>query len=89
MLDIVASYYFIQFQGELMTQIQENGKKNSHIGPDLCPPLPNSGRESFILKNQTLSVTTYHGQPSFCTILHLLTKGWTDRQMERLTDGRE
>ena len=80
MLDIVASYYFIQFQGELMTQTQENGKKNL---------LPNSGRESFILKNQTLSVTTYHGQPSFCTILHLLTKGWTDRQMERLTDGRE
>ena len=86
MLDIVASYYFIQFQGELMTQTQENGKKTPHIGPDLCPLLPNSCRENFILKNLTLSVTTYHGQPSFCTILHLLTEGWTDRQTDRWKD---
>ena len=63
--------------------------KKPHIGPDLCPLLRNSGRENFILKDLTLSVTTYHGQPSFCTILHLLTEGWADRQMERLTDGRK
>ena len=32
MLDIVASYYFIQFQGELMTQTQENDKKTLILG---------------------------------------------------------
>ena len=41
MLDIVASYHRIQFQGKLMAKTQENGKK-SHIGPDLGPLSSNS-----------------------------------------------
>ena len=39
MLDIVASYHCMQFQGKLMNQIWENGKKPS-FGPDFGPLLP-------------------------------------------------
>ena len=35
MLDIVACYHHIQFQGNCMIHIHENGKKNPHFGPDL------------------------------------------------------
>ena len=34
MLDIVASYHFMQFHGKLMIQTQENGEK-PHFGPNL------------------------------------------------------
>ena len=44
MLDIVASYHCVQFQGKLMTQTQENSEK-PHFGPDLGPLGPNSGRQ--------------------------------------------
>ena len=36
MLDIVASYHRIQFQGNLMIQTQQNGKK-PNFGTDLSP----------------------------------------------------
>ena len=47
MLDIVASYHCIQFQGKLMAKTQENGKK-SHIGPDLGPLSSNSHCNFFL-----------------------------------------
>ena len=34
MLDIAASYHYIQFQGQLTNQTQENGKK-TNFGPNL------------------------------------------------------
>ena len=67
MLNIVASYHCIQFQGKLMIQTQENGEK-PHFGPDLGLLGPKSGREFFFLKNLASSVTRYHGQLSSCTI---------------------
>ena len=45
MLDIAASYHYIQFQGQLTNQTQENGKK-TNFGPNLgsfdqnLPPPP-------------------------------------------------
>ena len=36
MLDTVAHYHFMQFQGKLVYWICENGKKN-HFGPDFDP----------------------------------------------------
>ena len=36
MLEIVASYHFMQFPGKLMIQTQENGKE-PQFGPDLGP----------------------------------------------------
>ena len=45
MLDIAASYHYIQFQGQLTNQTQENGKK-TNFGPHLgsfdqnLPPPP-------------------------------------------------
>ena len=44
MLDIVASYHCMQFQGNLMIQTQENDKKTL-FGPDLVPLGSKSGRE--------------------------------------------
>ena len=40
MLDIAASYHYIQFQGQLTNQTQENGKK-TNFGPDLGSFDPN------------------------------------------------
>ena len=46
MLNIVRTYHGIQFQGKLMIQTQENGKK-PHFGPNLGPLGPNLGRQVF------------------------------------------
>ena len=46
MLDIVTSCHCIQFQGKLIIQTQENGKK-PHFGPDLVLLGPNSGGQIF------------------------------------------
>ena len=35
MLEIVASYHRIQFQGKCMIEIPENRKKKTHFEPDL------------------------------------------------------
>ena len=49
MLDIVASYHHMQFQGKRI-QTQENSKK-LHFGPDLGLLGPNSGRQFSFFKN--------------------------------------
>ena len=46
MLDIIASYHCIQYQGKLI-QTQEYGEK-SHFGPDLGLLGSNSGRWNFL-----------------------------------------
>ena len=61
MLDIIATYHYVQFQGKLMIQIQENSEK-PHFGPDLGLMDPNLGR-NFFFKNLTVSVTRYYGHP--------------------------
>ena len=59
MLDIVASYYYMQFQGKIMKQIRENDKK--HIfGPKF-------GHQSFFSKiwlrhSLDIMVSHYHVQ---------------------------
>ena len=100
MLDIVANYDRIQFQGRIMVQTQANGEK-PHFGFDLGPLNPNLGRQFFV-KTLALSVTGYHGQVSTCiiskktndTILRKFsddgqTHRGTDRRKGRLTDERE
>ena len=44
MLNIVASYHCMQFQGKRIIQTQENGKK-PYLGPDLGPLRKHSGRQ--------------------------------------------
>ena len=62
-LDIVANYHHIQFQGRRMIQTQENGEK-PRFGPDLGMFGPNSGRQFFFLKiwlRQSLDImVSYH-----------------------------
>ena len=84
MLDTVANYHCIQFQGKLMIQTQENDEK------------PHFGSPNSFLKNLASPVTRYHGQLSSCTIsektnnpiLRKFCDGRTDRLTDRLTDRR-
>ena len=80
----------MQFQGNLMNQTEENGKKPS-FRSNFGPFGPNSGRQIFF-KNLALSVTRYHGQLSSCTISEktndpILRK--LEKMRNRGTDGRE
>ena len=98
MLDIVASYHCMQFQGKLKNQTWETGKKTLLLGLILAQIWATN---FFFFKNLTLSVTRNHGQLSSCTIsektndpiLRKLSDGRTDRQTDketdRWTDGRE
>ena len=86
----------MQFQGKLINQTLENGKKPS-FGPDFGPFDPNSGRQIFFFKNRTWSVTRFYGQLSSCAIsektndpiLRKFSDGQTDQQTEGGTDGQE
>ena len=48
MLNIVASYCHIQFQGKITTQTQENDKK-THFGPDLGSLSLNLRQQIFLM----------------------------------------
>ena len=96
MLDIVASYHCIQFQGKPIIQTQENGKK-PHFGPDLGPSNPNSSRQISFSKLwlfQSLDVMVSYQQVQYQKKTNLKktllrTDGHTDGQTDRQTDGRE
>ena len=62
MLDIVASYHCIQYQGKLITQTQKNGEK-PHFEPDISPLGLNSCPKDIFSKYRF----KHHGQLS-CTI---------------------
>ena len=49
MLDIVASYRRMQFQGKFMIQTQENSEK-PYFGPGFRPVGLNLGRQTFFSK---------------------------------------
>ena len=66
MLDIVASYHCMQFQGKRMTQTQDNVKK-PHFRSELGLLGLSSGCHFFFL-NLASSVTRDHGQLSSRTI---------------------
>ena len=66
MLDIIASYHCVQFQGKLKSQTLENGKKLV-LGLILAN-LAQIRAAKFFFKNVASSVTRYHGQLSSCTI---------------------
>ena len=51
MLEIVASYHSIQFQGELINQTRENSKKPS-FGPNFGPDM---GHQNFFQKSSSVS----------------------------------
>ena len=55
MLEIFAGYHCMQFQGKLMNETRQNGKKPS-FGPDFGPFGPNSGRQIFF----QISVSVSH-----------------------------
>ena len=82
MLDTIASYHCMQFQRNLMNQIEKMVRKTS-FGHDFGPLWPKFGLP-FFFKNMAPSVTRYHGHLSSCTISEK-----TDRQTDGRTDGGE
>ena len=92
MLEIVASYHCMQFQGKPMIQTQENGEK-LHFGPDLGQLFSNLGRQFFFFKNVASSVKRYYGQLLLRTISEKtndpILRKFCDRRTDRQTDGRE
>ena len=93
MLDIIANYHYMQFQGKLMNQTWENSKKNLVLGLILAY-LAKIWATNFFFsqKNLAPSVPRYYGQLSSCTIsektdnpiLRKLSDGGTNGP----TDGR-
>ena len=86
MLDIVASFRCIQFQGKLMIQTQENGEK-LHFSTTLGPLGQNSCHQFFFSKNLASSGTRYLGQLSSCFISgktnDLILRKFSDRHTDR------
>ena len=87
MLDILASYPCMQFQGK--SKLNKMVKK-PHFGSDLGPLVPNSGSQFFFFKDFALSVTRYHHvqYQKLLTIRsceNLVTNGQTDKE----TFGRQ
>ena len=89
MLDIVASYHCMQFQGKLMNQIWENSKK-PYFEPDFGPFVPNL-RHHFFLKKIWLRHSLYI-MVSYHHIQYqkqLTIQSWENLVMDGWNDGRE
>ena len=50
LLNIVRSYYHIQFKAKLMNEAWENGKKTTNFGPDFAPFVQNLPSKNFFDK---------------------------------------
>ena len=94
MLDIVASYHYIQCQGKLMNQTWKNSK-NPNCGPDFVPFGPNLGHQIFFSKiwlhqSQYIMVSYHHVQYQKKLMIqsweNLVKDGRTDRRTDRQTD---
>ena len=76
---IVASYHCIQFQGNLMIQTQENGKK-LHFGPDLNSLGPFLGQHFFFFFSSKSTISEKNNDP----ILRKIIDGRTDGQADEI-----
>ena len=92
MLEIVARYHCMQFQGKCTILTQENGEK-PHFGPKLDP---NSGRQSYppqkkIWLRQPLEImgSYHHVQYQKKLMIQSSENSVTDGHKDRQTDGRE
>ena len=94
MLDIIASYHFMQFHGKLMKQTWENDKKPT-FRPDFGPlPIwPKFGPTNFFSKiwlRQSLDIVVSHHHIQY---QKKLVQSWEnlvpDWQTDRWTDGGE
>ena len=88
MLDIVASYHCMQFQGKQMIQTQENDEK-PHFGPDLDSMDTNSVCKFFFLDQSLDIMVNYHRiqyhKKINDPILRKLSEGRTDRRTDKRT----
>ena len=100
MLDIVASYHCIQFQGKLIIQSQEDGEK-PHFGYNLGPTGPNSGQILFFFFfffkiwppwSLDIMVSYHHVQYQEKLMIqsweNLVMDEWMNRWTDRGTDGQ-
>ena len=89
MLDIVASYHCMQFQGKLINQTWENNKKPS-FGPDLSYLVQIRAAIFFsklwLCQSLDVMVSYHHVQYQKKLILTKTSDGWTDGQTEAQTE---
>ena len=89
-LDIVASYHYMQFQEKLMNQTWENGKKPS-FGFDFDPFGPNSGHQFFFSKiwlRQSLDImVSYHHAQYLKNTNDSILRKLSYRRTETRTEG--
>ena len=90
-LDIVASYHYMQFQRRIINQTWENAKKPS-FGPNFGPFGPNLGHQIFFSKiwqSLDIMVSYHHAQYQKKLMIlsweNLVTEGRTDRRTDRRT----
>ena len=88
MLDIVAGYHRIQFQGKRMIQTQENGNKNLILGL-IYALWAQIWIANIFFKCLASAVIRYHGQRSSCTISEKTNDPILTKFSEEQTDGRE
>ena len=94
MLDIIASYHRMQFQGKLKIQSQENGEK-PHFGSNLGPSGPNSGHILFFFFffeiwppwSLDIMVSYHHVQYQEKLMIQSWENLVIDERMNRWTDG--
>ena len=89
LLDFVASYHCMQFQGKLINQIWENGRKPS-FGPNFGPKFGLLNFLSKIWLRQSLDVMVSYHHIQYQK--KLMIQSWenlvTDRQTDGQTDGQ-
>ena len=89
MLEIVAGYHCMWFQGKIMIRTEGNGEKPHFLGPNLGPLGPDLGCQVFFLKILASSVTRYHGQlSSYTTSRKKMIQSWKNLVMDGQTDGQ-
>ena len=87
MLDIVASYHCMSFQGILVNQTWENSNKKKVSGPPFTH-LAQIRAAIIFIKNVAASVTGSHGQLSSYTISEKTNDPILRKPSDRWTDGR-
>ena len=85
MLDIVANYHCMQFQGKLMNQTSENVQKLS-FGPDFDPFGTNSGCQIFFVQKSGSVSQWISWSAITCTILEKTNDPILKKLSDRQTD---
>ena len=86
MLDIVASYHYMQFQGKLKNETWQNSKKHN-FGPNFGPYLGHQILFQKIWLHQSLDIMVSYHQVQYQKML--MIQSWENLVRDGQTDGQE